>query len=106
MDIDPQAITATQQNALKNGVAGRLRATNQLGETEQGFDIVMANILAAPLVENAAGISRRLGPGGHLVLSGILASQADQVREANRERIVFEPLHEKDGWVRLSGQRI
>jgi ribosomal protein L11 methyltransferase len=106
MDIDMQAITATQQNALRNGVAGRLRATNQLGETEEGFDIVMANILAAPLVENAAGISRRLGPGGHLVLSGILASQADQVRGAYREWIAFEPVHEKDGWVRLSGQRI
>lgn len=110
VDTDPQAITATHENAQKNGVADRLFVTQQLAAVSPSFDIVVANILAEPLVRNAAQICDRVAPGGLLALSGILAEQADSVSEAYRDRIGFESA-ETDRttdqvWVRLVGRRI
>ena len=80
-DIDPVAVTNAQENILLNAVQGRMQVLP--GSTEavagQTFDLILANILAAPLRELAQDIMALLKPGGYLVLSGILGIQADSV---------------------------
>lgn len=105
VDIDLQAVTATRQNAARNGVADRIQAATQLDESAQPFDVLVANILAGTLIDNAATICRMLRPGGLLALSGILAGQVDDVMSAFDGSIEFDDAIIMDGWARLSGAR-
>jgi ribosomal protein L11 methyltransferase len=102
LDIDPQALTATQYNAEKNQVEQRINY--YLPEQFTGFtvDLVLANILAKPLIELAATIGALVRPGGRLVLSGILNEQAESVAVAYREQgfVVAPPVSQED-WCRL-----
>jgi len=107
-DIDPQALQASRDNAERNDVADanlRLCYPEQLDDAE-AFPIVVANILAGPLVELAPMIADHVAPGGRLALSGILEAQASEVLDAYRQRglIMDEPTI-REGWVRLSGRR-
>lgn len=104
-DIDPQAVTATLSNAVQNEVGDRLQATDDPVQLGGGYDVVLANILAGPLVELAKDITDRLVPGGKLVLSGILADQAGALLEAYGSRIRFDEPLLLDGWACLSGER-
>jgi ribosomal protein L11 methyltransferase len=104
-DIDPQAITASKQNAARNRVAEKLTTTTQSANLTGQFDVLLANILATPLIENARGISALLKPGGLLALSGILANQADAVRNAYRGCVQLAASRTKDDWILLTGQR-
>ena len=106
IDIDPQAITATRQNALRNGVADRISTTMNDEDTGEPFDVVVANVLAGPLMENAARISAKLKPNGLLALSGILAHQAAAVQQVYMDWVEFEPIQREEDWVRLTGRRI
>jgi ribosomal protein L11 methyltransferase len=109
MDIDPQAVIATRQNAADNNVAENLLVCGRPGEIEGIFDVVVANILAGPLVEFADSITSRLAEGGMLALSGVLCEQADEVMAAYDPWIEFEKpaFREQDGqtWSRLTGLR-
>ncbi|WP_148253794.1 50S ribosomal protein L11 methyltransferase [Aidingimonas lacisalsi] len=106
-DIDPQALTASRDNAERNEIdASRLSLYEP--DTFQGDDypIVLANILAGPLIEMAATLAGYVAPGGTIVLSGILAHQADDVADAYRDQgLMIDPPCERDGWVRLVGYR-
>ncbi len=105
-DIDPQALEASRDNAERNGIAPAsfpLYLPEAL-PTEQA-DVVVANILAGPLVSLAPQITRLVRPGGLLALSGVLAEQADEVRAAYQDAFELDPTAEKDGWVRISGRR-
>ena len=108
-DIDPQAITATLANAERNGVDDRLVATLEPGKPKRQFDIVVANILAGPLVDLAETISCYLRGGCLLGLSGILCEQVEEVQAAYRPWIEFdEPAYLEQGgqtWARLTGRR-
>ena len=104
-DIDNQAIIASKSNAAQNGVADRLQATADAAELGRGYSLVLANILAGPLMELAAELSNRLAPGGTLLLSGILSEQARSVMQSYECWIEFEPPSERDGWVCLRGTR-
>ena len=110
LDDDGQAITATRENARKNGSADSLFVTQDVAEVTGTFDIVVANILAEPLVQNAGDICDRLAVGGSLALSGILADQVDSVVEAYQHHIEFvSPAMDETTdqiWVRLVGTRI
>jgi ribosomal protein L11 methyltransferase len=107
MDIDPQAVLATRQNAADNGVAANLRVIGSPDGIEGQFDVVVANILAGPLVQFADSITSRLASRGMLALSGVLCEQADGVMAAYAPWIAFdEPeFREQDGqtWSRLTG---
>jgi len=83
-DVDPTAAEATRETAAANGVGDRLEAsTTPLAELPEGtFDVVLANIEASVLVGMRRALGARVGPGGWLGLSGILASRADEVRAA------------------------
>lgn len=105
LDIDPQAIVATRQNAERNAVANRVTAIDNAAELDAVFDVVVANILARPLIDNAAGICTHLLPGGDLALSGILAGQVDEVIEAYRQWIRFEPVTIREEWALLKGRK-
>lgn len=105
IDIDPQALTATRDNALKNGVEDRLRCAYPSDDVLEVCDVVVANILAGPLVDLADSILSHLKPGGALALSGILEEQAESVREAYAPFVEFEPTEVLDGWVILKGHR-
>ena len=110
MDIDPQAVVATQNNATRNNVDGQLTVVGCANEIDGTFDVVVANILANPLIELAEPIARRVNGGCVLALSGILSEQVDQVLEAYRPWIEFdEPVtrqHDAQTWARLTGRRI
>jgi ribosomal protein L11 methyltransferase len=109
-DIDPQAITASRANAERNGVADRLEVTIRRGDLDSPADIVVANILAGPLVKLETHILDLTITGGKLALSGILSEQVTEVVEAYAGRVSFdEPaVLDQDGqtWARLTGIRL
>jgi len=103
VDIDLQAVTATRQNAERNGVQERITAG--ISVPTRQFDVVIANILAGTLVENVDLICASLRPGGRLALSGVLTSQVESVRNAYQEFIDFASPVTLDEWAMLSGTR-
>lgn len=106
IDIDPQAIIATKNNAIANGVSENLLKLWLPNEVQSELcDVMLANILAGPLVELASDICGLLRSGGDIVLSGILKDQAEDVLSAYSTWIDFDPVCEHDGWVRLSGTK-
>ena len=109
-DIDPQAITATRTNAGRNDVAERLLATLEPAQLGSDYDVVVANILAGPLIDMAETLSSYLRSGSLLALSGILSQQAGDVMAAYGRWIEFDaPAERTQGgqtWVRLTGRKI
>ncbi|MFL1804980.1 50S ribosomal protein L11 methyltransferase [Plesiomonas shigelloides] len=104
IDIDPQAITASRDNAERNGVSDRLELYLPKDQPQDLLgDVVVANILAGPLRELAPLISVLPKSGGHLGLSGILESQAQSVADAYREKFVLDPIAEREEWCRITG---
>ncbi|KHL70778.1 ribosomal protein L11 methyltransferase [Pseudomonas flexibilis] len=105
-DIDPQALEASRDNASRNGIdPARFPLYLPQDLPDGQADVVVANILAGPLVQLAPQITARVKHGGRLALSGILAEQADEVRAAYAEAFELDPTAEQDGWVRISGVR-
>ncbi|WP_457788981.1 50S ribosomal protein L11 methyltransferase [Pseudomonas sp. PL-6] len=103
-DIDPQALEASRDNANRNGIdPARFPVYLPADLPQQPAEVVVANILAGPLVSLAPQISALVRPGGRLALSGILAEQAEEVRAAYAGAFDLDPTAEKDGWVRISG---
>ncbi len=108
-DVDPQALLATRENAGSNDVGDRLRLVDNLADVDAKFDVVVANILAGPLIELADTIGARLADAGTLGMSGVLSTQVDDVLAAYEPWIRFDaPVsREQDGqtWCRLAGIR-
>jgi len=105
VDIDPQALIATHDNALRNGVGDRLAITDDPALDDRSADLLLANILAGPLVELAPRFARATRPGGQLALSGLLTEQADTVTAAYRPWFDIGTTATRDGWALLAGQR-
>ena len=109
MDIDVQAVTATVENAAQNKIGEKLTVSSSDADIEGQFDVVVANILAGPLVELAGSISEHVRAGGRLALSGILSEQAAEVIDAYAPWVdLDEPeFRRQDGqtWVRLTGRK-
>lgn len=104
IDIDPQAILASRNNAEQNGVMDRLQLFLAKDQPENlQADVVVANILAGPLKELAPQIISLVKPQGDLGLSGILASQAESVCEAYQADFALDPVAEKEEWCRITG---
>lgn len=106
IDIDPQAITATLDNAGTNAVGERLACAGIEHELPRQYDIVLANILARPLIELAPKLAAATRLGGHIVLAGLLERQAEEVRAAYAPWFSFEPDGRRDGWNRIAGKKI
>ena len=104
-DIDPQAMLATRENALKNELAALVAVPGSSAEIKGLFDVVLANILAGPLTELAPCLARMTRTGGGLVLAGMLAPQAAEVAQAYRPWFDIGPVAEREGWTLLAGRR-
>ena len=105
VDHDPQALIATRENASLNGVLGRLHIESPQALDAPPVEVVVANILAGPLMELAPRLSARLAPGGSLVLAGVLAEQAEAVVRAYAPWLALHVDAEREGWVRLCGRK-
>jgi ribosomal protein L11 methyltransferase len=111
VDIDAQVIEAARLNSTAN-LAGLQASADYTSPVALGagrrFDIVLANILSNPLMLLAPALAARVAPGGALVLSGVLARQADDVLAAYRAAdpsLVLSAWREDEGWVCLAGRR-
>jgi len=105
VDNDDQARTATRANAELNGVADRLVIATPDALPAISVDVLVANILAGPLVALAPTFAQLVRPGGRLVLSGILERQAKHVATAYAPHFGELEQAAYDGWVRLTGRR-
>ncbi|MFP5409336.1 MAG: 50S ribosomal protein L11 methyltransferase [Gammaproteobacteria bacterium] len=103
VDIDPQAVEASRDNAALNEVVAQFGLPGELAAGR--YDVVVANILTNPLKGMAPLLAGRVRAGGRLVLSGILAEQAGDVMAVYREWFDFDPPAIDEGWVRLAGTR-
>ena len=105
-DIDPQAMVAARSNAETNNTMIRFVLPNEGAaelDTETKYDIVMANILANPLQVLAPALVNKMRPGGQIVLSGVLARQADEVIATYSQWLTLSVWKESEGWVCLHG---
>lgn len=103
VDIDLHAVEASRANAERNSVQAEWRDST-LPIAGQ-FDMVVANILTNPLCVLAPAIASHVKPGGQLALSGVLATQAEQVIRAYAPYISLQVGEEREGWIRLEGRR-
>lgn len=106
IDIDPQALEATMENARRNDVADLIQVFLPEDQPTLEADIVMANILSGPLLELRPIITSYCKTGGKLVLSGILAEQIERIEDAYRENFELQPSATDGDWARVSGTRI
>jgi ribosomal protein L11 methyltransferase len=104
-DIDPQALTATRDNSASNDVGAQVHVVERDADLPTGADILMANILCAPLCELAPRFAALTRPGGKIVLAGLLAAQADEVTRAHAAWFDISPFATRDGWTALAGSR-
>jgi len=107
LDIDIQAIEASIANAERNNVEQQLKAylpDDTDWSEDETFDVILANILAIPLIAIVQDVRRRLRRGGQIVLSGILATQAESVSKVYAPYFNMDTVARKGDWVRLSGR--
>jgi len=107
VDIDPQALTATFDNAEVNQVAKKIETfmpeDYQKQHAETQYDIVVANILSGPLAELSPMLAGHTKTGGDIVLSGILREQAEPLIETYSEYFEMDAAEFEDEWVLLHG---
>lgn len=104
-DIDPQALVATRENAAVNQVSERIRVVSPGELGRPGADVLIANILANPLIELAPMLGNVIESGGKLALSGILRDQVPAVAAAYTPKFVVAAPAFKEDWARLEGTR-
>ncbi|GAC16361.1 50S ribosomal protein L11 methyltransferase [Aliiglaciecola lipolytica] len=105
IDIDPQALLASKDNANRNNVADKISVYLPKDQPDMQADVVLANILAGPLRELREVISDYCKPGGLLVLSGILATQAEEINQLYSADFEMEPIAIEGEWARVSGKK-
>lgn len=105
IDIDPQALQASEENAKRNNVSDRLSLFLPQDQPDLKADIVVANILAGPLKELFDTISSYCKKDGKLLMSGILEEQSSSVMQVYENQFSFDPVVVKEEWVRLSGSK-
>lgn len=103
VDIDPTAIAVARQNARANGVDVHASLPEALAPDR--YDVLVANILAQPLMELAPLLAARVLPGGALALAGLLASHAQEVLQAYAINFEMAIEAEEEGWTLLCGVR-
>jgi ribosomal protein L11 methyltransferase len=108
VDNDPQAITASRDNARRNEVPDAafpvvLPQDDLVGTWRESADWVVANILAGPLVALAPVLTSLMVPGGRLLLAGLLADQAEAIIEAYAPEVALSVADQQEEWVLLGG---
>lgn len=105
VDNDPQALLASVDNARKNHVAERMQVMLPEQLDRGPCDVLLANILAGPLLALASDFAAVLKPGGNLVLSGLLAEQVPILQRRYQADFELSSPQLRDGWARLDGVR-
>ena len=105
IDHDPQAILATKENAQNNGVEHLIIAGKANVTPKQAVDLILANILAQPLIELAPTFAQLTKPGGRIVLSGILDQQVDGIIATYQHDFILDPPILEEEWALISGSR-
>ena len=106
VDIDPQALVASGDNARRNQIDADqfpLYLPSQMPEEKS--DLLIANILSGPLVELSAQLARLVKPGGKILLSGILRQQENTIQSAYQLYFDLDPVCAKEDWIRVTGTR-
>lgn len=103
IDIDSQAVQASQDNALANHVIASFVLPDAAPDMQ--YDVVIANILTNPLRVLAPLLAAATKPGGRIVLSGILAAQAAEVISIYSTWFDFGQSEYEDGWACLAGHK-
>ena len=103
VDIDPDAVRATAENATLNAVALHTALPDALAPAD--YDLVVSNILAQPLMVLAPLLAARTVAGGRVALSGILQTQADEVARAYAPYFDARPTLVREGWALVEGVR-
>lgn len=104
VDIDPQALLATQDNAIRNGLEKTVFPVFMPQRApKEPVNMVLANILAGPLVDLAPILIDLILPGGKICLSGVLATQRDSIIKAYEHAIEFTDVNQKEEWICLAG---
>jgi ribosomal protein L11 methyltransferase len=104
-DIDPQALHATEENAVRNGVGDRIDICRSDRDLPGGVDFIVANILLSPLLELTNRFSTLLTDDGKLGLSGVLAEQVGLLAGAYATRFQHEETEIRDQWALYSAKR-
>jgi ribosomal protein L11 methyltransferase len=105
VDNDPQALTATADNAKLNRCAERLWIGTPADLPELKVDVVIANILVGPLEQLAPRIVRTVKPGGALVLAGLLEAHEQRIRRAYEPYVEEARTMSRDGWLCFAARR-
>ena len=105
VDNDPQALTATADNAERNEVGARLAVYLPGDEPVASYPVVVANILASALVSLVEVLAARVAPGGRIALSGILAGQEDEVLAHYARDFEDLQVAQREDWIRITGVR-
>ncbi|WP_217512839.1 50S ribosomal protein L11 methyltransferase [Vibrio metschnikovii] len=106
IDIDPQALQASKDNAERNGVADKIEVYLPQNQPENLVaDVLVANILAGPLRELSAVIKSLIKPGGLLAMSGVLNTQAEDVATYYRDQLDIDLIIEQEEWCRITGRK-
>ncbi|MGB3623516.1 MAG: 50S ribosomal protein L11 methyltransferase, partial [Ketobacter sp.] len=105
VDNDPQALLATQQNAERNQIQDKMEVFAPAALPSINVDILLANILAGPLISLSKHLASLTKPSGQIVLSGILKEQSDQVSDCYSAWFDMQKATIDGDWVRLTGTR-
>jgi len=105
VDIDPQALDATRDNAARNGLVDAIDVQHADALPGGCRPVVMANILAGPLIQLAPRLAAATCEGGRLVLAGLLDEQAPDVAAAYRPWFHMQEFAARDGWTALTGRK-
>lgn len=106
VDIDPQALIASKDNAERNGVADKLELFDGNDPRLKPCPIVVANILAGPLASLEPAIASLCEKGGRLALSGIISSQIDEIVEAYSRDFKIDEVKTLEEWVRVTATKL
>jgi len=106
IDLDPQAVIASKNNAEKNHVQQEIEITDNNKTIEKNFNIIVANILAKPLIELAPYFYKKLNKDGAICLSGILEGQINIIKGTYLKYFNLSEIKIKDGWVMMSGIKL
>lgn len=107
VDIDQQALTACRSNMAVNGISSeQIDVISPAELDESSADLLLANILAGPLIELAPRFAELVRPGGQILLSGILKTQLEDIQLAYQPYFNLDPANFREEWVCISGNRL
>ena len=106
VDIDPQALSASRENALRNDIEAKMLHISLATQLEiVQADLLIANILSGPLIGLAPRFADLVKPEGRILLSGILKHQVNDVKSAYQPFFNLDSEKESEDWVRITGSR-